>query len=103
MPTAYITVPPADAATIAETLVEERLAACVNRVSCRSTYRWDGDVTTDDEEILIAKTTSERYEAFASRVRDIHPYDVPCIERFDESAVDEPFAEWCRRAVSDEP
>ena len=37
MPTAYITAPP-EAADLASTLVEERLAACVNRVDCRSTY-----------------------------------------------------------------
>ncbi|SEH46880.1 CutA1 divalent ion tolerance protein [Halopenitus malekzadehii] len=44
-----MTVPRDHAKRIAETVVAERLAACVNRVPCRSTYRWDGDVVTDEE------------------------------------------------------
>ena len=42
-------------------LVEERLAACVNRVACDSVYRWEGEVVTDDEVVLLAKTTDDRY------------------------------------------
>ena len=50
MPTACITTPPEEASEIAETLVEERLAARVNRLSCSSVYRWDGEVHRDEEE-----------------------------------------------------
>lgn len=94
MPTAYITTPPEAAADIAETLVEERLAACVNRLPCRSVYRWDGAVHDDEEVLLFAKTTDERYEALAERVTEIHPHDVPCIERFDETEMFAPFESW---------
>ena len=87
MPTVYITAPTDAAADIAKTLVEERLAACVNRVDCESVYRWDGAVHTDTEEILLAKTTDEQYEALRDRVVDIHPYDVPCVERYDDSTL----------------
>jgi periplasmic divalent cation tolerance protein len=99
MPTAYITAPPAAAPDIASTLVAEELAACVNSVDCRSTYRWDGDVVDDEEVILLAKTTDERYPALEARVEELHPYDVPCIERFDETAVFEPFGEWIAEGV----
>jgi periplasmic divalent cation tolerance protein len=94
MPTVYVTAPPEAADDLAETLVEERLAACVNRLSTTSTYRWDGDVHRDEEVILLVKTTDEAYDDLVARVRDRHPYDVPCIERFDESDVLESFAEW---------
>lgn len=100
MPTAYVTAPPDAAAELAATLVEEGLAACVNRVECRSTYRWEGEVVTDDaEEILFAKTTDEGYDDLAARVAELHPYEVPCIERFDEAAVHLPFAEWIDESV----
>jgi len=99
MPTVYITAPTDAAADIAKTLVEERLAACVNRVDCESVYRWDGAVHTDTEEILLAKTTDEQYEALRDRVVDIHPYDVPCVERFDEGDELDAFATWRRESV----
>jgi periplasmic divalent cation tolerance protein len=94
MPTVYVTAPSGAAEEIARTLVAERLAACVNRVACESTYRWEGEVVEDDEVILLAKTTDDRYEDLVARVVDCHPYDVPCVERFDATDVFAPFADW---------
>ncbi|WP_339103964.1 divalent-cation tolerance protein CutA [Haloterrigena salinisoli] len=99
MSTVYITVPPAEADRIAETLVEERLAACVNRLSTTSTYRWEGEIHRDDEVVLLAKTTADAADDLIDRVDEIHPYDVPCIERFDETQVLESFAEWRTESV----
>ncbi|SFC33358.1 divalent cation tolerance protein [Halobiforma haloterrestris] len=94
MPTAYITAPADDADAIAERLVEERLAACVNRFPITSTYRWDGEVHRDEEVALLAKTSADAYDDLVDRVEELHPYDVPCIERFDEAHVLESFADW---------
>jgi len=94
MPTVYITAPPDAAPELAKTLVQKRLAACVNRVPCESVYRWEGEVHDDEEVILFAKTTDENYENLREWVENHHPYDVPCIERFDESDVFEPFGDW---------
>jgi periplasmic divalent cation tolerance protein len=99
VPTVYVTAPPDAAEEIARELVEDRLAACVNRVQCRSTYRWEGEVHDDDEEILLAKTTEEGYAPLVDRVESIHPYEVPCIECFEETDVSPPFARWRRDAV----
>ncbi|QSG02173.1 divalent-cation tolerance protein CutA [Natranaeroarchaeum sulfidigenes] len=99
MPTVYITAPSDVADEIARTLVEERLAACVNRVDCESTYRWDGAIHEDEEEILLAKTTEECYSALVEHVEALHPYDVPCIERFDETGVLDAFAAWREESV----
>ncbi|WP_439026392.1 divalent-cation tolerance protein CutA [Haloarchaeobius sp. DT45] len=101
MPTVYITAPPNEAGTLAKALVDERLAACVNRVRCRSTYRWEGEVHEGDEEILLAKTTDEGYDALVERVEELHPYDVPCVERFDEAEVLPSFGAWREEAVDD--
>lgn len=94
MPTVYITAPSDAASEIAKTLVEERLAACVNRVPCQSVYRWDGEIHDDEEVILLAKTTADTYEQLSTRVLEMHPYDVPCIERFDETDMLDAFANW---------
>ena len=94
MPTAYITAPPEEAGDIAEILVEERLAACVNRFPCTSVYRWDGEVHRDEEVVLLAKTTDDVYDRLVARVEEVHPYDVPCVERFEEADLLDAFGEW---------
>lgn len=94
MPTAYITVPEDHADRLARTLVEERLAACVNAVECSSVYRWEGDVVEDDEVILLAKTTDERVDHLIKRAEAIHPHEVPCIERFEEVDALDAFERW---------
>jgi periplasmic divalent cation tolerance protein len=73
------TFPSADVATaVARTLVEERLAACVNIVpAVRSIYRWDGAIHDDAEALAIIKTTAERVVAMRDRLVELHPYDVP--------------------------
>lgn len=96
MPTVYMTGPAEAAPDIARSLLERRLAACVNIVECRSIYRWDGEIVDDDEVVLLAKTTAEAYDRLVDHVTDIHPYSVPCIERFDESDVLPGYADWIR-------
>ncbi|EMA45723.1 divalent-cation tolerance protein CutA [Halobiforma nitratireducens] len=102
MPTAYVTAPTDEADTIAERLVEERLAACVNRFPITSTYRWEGEVHHDEEVVLLVKTSDDAYDALVDRLEELHPYDVPCIERFDEGHVLESFAAWRDESVAAE-
>ena len=70
-----------DAATaerIADALVGERLAACVNVLpGVRSVYRWQGVVERADEVLLLVKTGRERLEALTARVNALHPYELP--------------------------
>jgi periplasmic divalent cation tolerance protein len=69
---------PEKAAAVARVLVEEALVACVNLVpQVRSIYRWQGQVEDATETLAIVKTTRERYAAFAARLVELHPYDVP--------------------------
>lgn len=101
MPTVYVTAPRDAAEEIARTLVDERLAACVNRVDCQSTYRWEGQIHDDEETILFVKTTDDAYERLIERIVDVHPYDVPCVERLDETDVFPPYADWIADEVGD--
>ncbi|MEF8838477.1 MAG: divalent-cation tolerance protein CutA [Haloarculaceae archaeon] len=99
MPTVYVTAPREAAPDIADTVIEERLAACVNRVDCESTYRWDGEVHHDPEAILLIKTAPGRCDDVVDRIEAIHPHDVPAIERFAEADVLDRFATWRDGAV----
>jgi periplasmic divalent cation tolerance protein len=63
---------------IAETLVSERLAACVNLLpGMSSVYRWEGRIERGEEVQLLIKTTPARLEALQARLCTLHPYDVP--------------------------
>ena len=68
----------ADAAALARTLVDERLAACVNILpAMTSVYRWKGQVEEDREHQLLIKTTADRVQVLEARLRDLHPYELP--------------------------
>jgi periplasmic divalent cation tolerance protein len=68
----------ADAAAFARTLVDERLAACVNVLPpMTSVYRWQGKVEQDREQQIVIKTEAARVEALEVRVRELHPYELP--------------------------
>ncbi len=67
-----------EALKIAHSLVEERLAACVNLISpVRSIYRWEGKIWDEKEWILIIKTQKERFEELEKKVKSLHSYSVP--------------------------
>ena len=68
----------ATAEVLAQTLVEQRLAACVNVLApCTSVYRWQGKLETASEVPLSIKTTQDRYAALEAAVRAAHPYALP--------------------------
>jgi len=67
-----------DARALAHTLVEARLAACVNIVErIHSVYRWEDRVAEEGEQLLLIKTTDVRIDALREELFRHHPYDVP--------------------------
>jgi periplasmic divalent cation tolerance protein len=91
-----VTAPEPDtAARLARTLVEERLAACVNLVpQVRSIYRWQDQVQDDSETLLVIKTRAERCDALASRVEELHPYDVPEVVELSVAGGSDKYLRW---------
>lgn len=66
------------ALAIAEALVAERAAACVNVVSgVTSVYRWEDGVQQDSEQLLVIKTCAAAVAAVERRIRALHPYELP--------------------------
>lgn len=66
-----------EARSIADALVDRRLAGCVQQLPIRSTYRWEGTVERDDEILLLVKTASDRVAEVDALVHGLHSYDVP--------------------------
>jgi periplasmic divalent cation tolerance protein len=67
-----------EAVKIAHSLVEERVAACINLISpVRSIYRWEGKIWDEREWILIIKTQKKRFEELEKKVKSLHSYSVP--------------------------
>ncbi len=92
------------ASSIANALVGERLAACVNVLGrCRSVYRWQGAVETADEITLLVKTTRERHEECVRRLAALHPYDVPEIVTLAPEHVWPAYARWAADETTRDP
>lgn len=94
--TVYITAPDmSEAESIAEMLVERRLAACVNMIpGMRSVYRWQGRVEHEDEVVLIAKTSTELVEELTEAVREAHAHEVPCVVSWPIEGGNPEFLDW---------
>jgi periplasmic divalent cation tolerance protein len=89
------------AARIARVLVDERLAACANLVAAvRSIYRWQGAIQDDAESLAIIKTTADRYPALATRIAELHPYEVPEIIALPLADGHPPYLAWLAGQVS---
>ena len=89
------------AGRLADTLVEERLAACVTRLpGATSVYRWEGAVQRDTEVLLIIKTTAERLANLTARIEALHPYEVPEVLAVPVAGGAERYLAWLGQTVS---
>jgi periplasmic divalent cation tolerance protein len=89
------------ALNLARTLVEERLAACVNvHAPMTSTYRWQERIEVEQERQIVIKTTRGRLESLRERLRSLHPYELPEFVVVDALA-SSAYADWVRSASLD--
>ncbi len=88
--------PDSDSASrIARALVENRLAACVNRLApAQSVYRWQGAIEQATEVPLLIKCTRARYAEVEAAIRQLHPYSVPEIVALPVTAGFAPYLRW---------
>ena len=85
---------------LAGTLVEERLAACVNVLGpVASIYRWEGKVARDEEVLLLLKTTKAGVAPLRTRVLELHPYDTPEFLAFEVGAGSSGYLDWVAQSV----
>jgi len=84
-----------EAERIGRTVVEERLAACINILGpIRSIYRWKGSVESAAEVAAILKTTDATANELIARIAALHSYDVPCIVTWAVDKVLASYADW---------
>lgn len=89
-----------EAERIGRTVVEERLAACVNILGpIRSIYRWQGKIETADEVAAIFKTHHWRSDALMERIGALHSHDVPCIVTWPIDKIVGAYADWVEDSV----
>lgn len=75
-----------EAENLAEGILNNRLAACIQMTGIRSFFLWDGEMQREAEMLLLIKTTAARYQALESYISEYHPYDVPEIIRIPVTA-----------------
>ena len=93
-----------EADRIGRTVIEERLAACINILSpVRSIYRWKGKTETADEVAAILKTHHWRADALIARIAELHSYDTPCIVSFPIDKILGSYADWVEDSVIRDP
>ncbi len=90
-----------DALAIANAVVEQRLAACVNVIpAIQSIYRWKGRVEREEERLLVMKTRQDRFEALMAAIVSRHPYEVPEIVALPLIAGHAPYLDWIDACVA---
>ena len=83
-----------EARAIAQTLVQENLAACVNFYPVQSIYTWQGKTLQDPEWQLVIKTDLQRFTELEAKIQSIHSYDVPEIIALPIQAGSSAYLDW---------
>jgi periplasmic divalent cation tolerance protein len=93
-----------EAERVGRAVIGERLAACINILSsCRSIYRWKGEIETAEEVPAILKTHSSRADRLIERIAELHSYDVPCVAVWPVEKLFSDYGEWIQDEVGDKP
>jgi periplasmic divalent cation tolerance protein len=99
----FSTAPPDKSEILARMLIDKRLVACVNVVPVHSYYHWNGEVCSEPEHLLIAKTTQEKAEEVIAELKAHHPYEVPEIIALPVSGGHLPYLEWVHQETVRRP
>ena len=84
----------AEAEAVAEALLADGLAACVQITSIRSRYVWKGEVQREAEQLLLIKTRAALFEIVRAKIRTLHSYDTPEILALPITAGDADYLSW---------
>jgi periplasmic divalent cation tolerance protein len=85
---------------IAMTVLEARLAACVQVQAITSYYWWDGKINNDAEQLVLFKTTRDKYGALEQAILKAHPYDTPEILQLSVEAGFDKYLAWMAKETA---
>lgn len=89
---------------IANELVKNKLAACVNIVdNIKSIYWWKGNIDSSNEVLLIVKTKADKFNELVKAVKDLHSYEVPEIIAIPIILGYSRYLEWIDESISSSP
>ncbi len=97
------TAAPPEAAIMAQELIGQRIAACVNIVPVQSVYRWKGELCNDQEHLMIIKTTKEGADRAVAAIRSLHSAEVPEIIVLPVISGYTPYLEWVQQETRGNP
>jgi len=84
-----------DANSMARELVNLHLAACCNIIpKVTSVYKWEGEVVTEDEVVMLIKTGLDKYQKCKEYLENTHPMDTPVIAKVAIDDINQPYAQW---------
>jgi len=79
---------------ISEVLLKKKFIACVNTLSIKSKYWWEGKVEKHSEVLMILKTKTTFYSQVEKEIKKLHPYDVPEIISFKIDKGNKAYLNW---------
>ncbi len=88
------------ATTIAENIVAQHLAACINIVpAIKSVYHWQGNVESAEESLMLIKTHQQKFSSLQNTISTMHPYEVPEIISLDISEGLPKYLDWLTSSI----
>jgi periplasmic divalent cation tolerance protein len=85
----YVTHPDMETAkSVCNTLLQEKLITCATFCPVQSTYWWKGEIKSAGEVVTILKTKTDYFSKVKAKVEEIHPYEVPCIIKWNVESND---------------
>lgn len=88
------------ATTIAENIVAQHLAACINIIpGIKSIYHWQGNVESAEESLMLIKTHQQKLSSLQNTITTMHPYEVPEIISLDISEGLPKYLQWIASSI----
>lgn len=89
------------ALSVAHELLDQRLIACANIIDqVSSVYRWEGHVQQEPEVVMMAKTVKDKVNRALDTIKQLHPYQLPCITAYEVGGGFTPFLRWVAEEVA---
>ena len=88
-----------EALLISRSLIDEKLAACINFFQIKSVYPWEGKIEETGETAVVVKTSDDKREGAIKKIRSLHSYKLPSISSWEAEETEE-YSAWIKDVTS---